>query len=101
MNIPYQIGRNDSTWSRSNIQNTISGIRTLNAIVYANIQNMSLSDNHAAEVGFINNIDGYKNPEVNGLDNITLGGDTRYSILEQGNISCYEIRYYVFAIIYT
>ena len=83
---------NNSTLARPNLH-SIPKIhqQILNAIVYANVQNMNLS-NHVPEVAFINNehVDVY---DINNVNNNTLNEGGVTTTIGEGNLSCYEIRY--------
>ena len=94
LNVPFTKMVNDSTWTRSGIQ----ALQALNAIIYANIQQPNVSSHNVVpEVGYINHYEGnlktFDDSSNDYVDNMTLYKNKRDDILEQGNLSCYEIRY--------
>ena len=90
LNVPFTKMVNGSAWTRSGIQALQAlNAEALNAIIYANIQQPNVSSHNVVpEVGYINRYE--YNP------NVTLYKDRGDNILEQGNKSCYEIRYVLF-----
>ena len=100
MNVPYQLV-NNSALTRSSLKDAANALNALERIVYANVKHMNISSHNVQEVGFINQQNenfetslGFSN-EVN---NLTIMKEMSETMIEQGNISCYEIRYYDYSI---
>ena len=96
MNVPYLLprGSNESTWSHSTIKDALY---TLSTMVLANVgEHMNLSTYpKGPESEFIMHDQDDRIQIGPGLDEnnkFTLTRDHGSSILEQGNVSCYEIR---------
>ena len=96
MNVPYQLA-NNSALTRSSLTDAI---KALDRIVYANIEQMNVSSHNVPEVAFINQqietTIGFKDDP----DNVTMMKELSESMIEQGNISCYEIRYFCYIMVY-
>ena len=97
LNAPFNKMVNGSAWTRSGIQALQAlNAEALNAIFYANIQQPNVSTHNVVpEVGYINRKEGNQQSfDIYNVynENSTLQKDKGNAILEQGNLSCYEIR---------
>ena len=96
LNVPFSKMVNGSAWTRSGIQALQAlNAEALNAIIYANIQQPNVSTHNVVpEVGYINRNEGNLQSFDMHNENATLHRDKSNAVLEQGNLSCYEIRYF-------
>ena len=95
MNVPYQVV-NNSALARSSLKDAANALNALEKIFYANVEHINISTNNVAEVGFINHQNENFETSIglsNEADNLTIMKEMSETMIEQGNISCYEIRY--------
>ena len=94
MNVPYQLV-NNSAMTRSSLKDAANALNALERIVYANVEHINISTHNVPEVGFINQQNGNFETSIgfsNEADNLTTMKEMSEAMIEQGNISCYEIR---------